>query len=547
MIFREEMLGCSKDAGTSLQISGWIDKGKSPEAVRFLQLIQADRQAAVFEFEAILLHAPETLLRAIEGNFIFTYWNAEKKKGVLFKSLLCKYSLYYTSDHMGFSWSRNPLNICSQNYLEAVDKKYLLVACLEDSISTTESYYKEIKRLPAGNLAMIHEGKINLHRIDTLSPIPLKLKPTIEDYVRESRRLIESHVSKRLTGCTKVAVILSGGLDSSVAITSLRKLGYEAVGIHWSFADIPQADESNYARWITTYLQVPLVEIDATDIIRNGSYFNMEWDFYSPYPHPFYRLFEQTLDICSDMGISVCSSGYFGDVIFGPSDPWKVNFANVFRNISTLDGIKWLLEYWQIPKFKTRKAAHERFFFYQSYLSEESKKRIKEGELKAYQREKKSFIEQMMESFDNETDSVLETHLFEKKGIFPFHLFASKELMEFSLHIPLPFKMMPSGGQEYVKPIMRLIYPDMPAAILTRNHRQVMNAFNEWYVVKNKDQILNLLNESSYLAKFKVIDPIKLMKIAGSIKKWASSASGLIRCCMVEIWLQGLKRQGERR
>ncbi|WP_028776448.1 asparagine synthase-related protein [Shimazuella kribbensis] len=514
MFFKEQILRCSNDSLAHLQVNGWIVSGKSAEAVRFLYLLKEDCEMAMREFAEILLYSPKKLLCSIEGNFLLSYWNAEKQRGILFKSLLCKHSLYYAIHPKEISWSTNPLHICSQNYLEQIEQKYLLVACLEDSIPRNESYYKDVFRLPAGSLSTIYHDAIQVEVIDTITPIPLQMKRSIEDFAIESRRLIESHARKCLFGLSKVGVILSGGLDSSITITSLRKLGFDVVGIHWSFAGILEADESDYAEQITAHLKVPLIKIDATKMIKQGDYLQMEWEFTAPYPHPFYRLFEQTLDICSDLGISVCSSGYFGDIIFGPSDPWKVNFTSIFRAVPFFDGIKWLSEYWQTPKFKARKVSHDRLFHYKAYLSEESKRRIDTGEIRAYQREKLSFIDQLVQSFDNETDSVLETHVYEKKGIAPFHLFASKELIELALTIPLPYKMFPSGAQEYIKPIMRRIYPDMPPAILTRNHRQIMNAFNERYVLENKVQILSILGVDSYLATCHVIDPQKLVEIS---------------------------------
>jgi hypothetical protein len=74
-----------------------------------------------------------------------------------------------------------------------------------------------------------------------------------------------------------------------------------------------------------------------------------------------------------------------------------------------------------------------------------------------------------------------------------------------------------------------------------------MNAYNEAYAVQNKEQILTLLGRDSFLARCNVIDPRKLIYMSEDVRKWLASASGLVRCCMVELWMQSLRRKWKKR
>ncbi|CQR70267.1 hypothetical protein SOV_38050 [Sporomusa ovata DSM 2662] len=122
-----------------------------------------------------------------------------------------------------------------------------------------------------------------------------------------------------------------------------------------------------------------------------------------------------------------------------------------------------------------------------------------------------------------------------------FHIFASREMMEFSLALPLCYRLMPVGGQWIEKPVLRYAFIGLlPKEIISRNHRQLQNAMDEEYVIKNSKQIASLLLDNSFLSAFGIIDCQKLSEMFTNKHLIAKAATGLICCCMTELWLKSI-------
>jgi asparagine synthetase B (glutamine-hydrolysing) len=145
-------------------------------------------------------------------------------------------------------------------------------------------------------------------------------------------------------------------------------------------------------------------------------------------------------------------------------------------------------------------------------------------------------------TFNQEIESTLAQHVFNSRNLSEFHLFVSKELIELSLAIPDCFKAIPSGGQMYEKAVLRYAFlKSLPKEVALRNHRQIMTAMNETYVVRNRKKIEKILGEESVLVRRGIVDQNKLRTCLRDTEKLALSASGLIVTCMTELWLRSFE------
>lgn len=484
------------------------------------------------------------LLTDIDGSFLLSFKEPIKNKGYLYKSLLCKSSLYFRKLGTDLQWSTNPLDLLDNNIasVEQIDPNLLLLTCLGESIPPNRSYFKDINRLPAGSLLIYNNGNITIKQIDRLKTFDFKGK-SIFDYALQTKKILDRTVSTRLKSDEKVGVLLSGGLDSSVVLYTLKELGIPVYAYHWSFNKIKSANEVDYAKAVTNHLNIPLYEIDTYSVIKDSSYLNEKWNFGTAYNHGFYRLFELTRNLCQSKGIKILAGGYLADNIFGP--PLNFNFFSTIKSIPLREKFSYLKEALGTPKLSDESnlnyTSFPRISWYRDYLTDSALNLI-EPLYKSIRFPHN--LEEYLPAFsNNETESTLESHLFNYEGMKLFHLFNSRELMEFSLSIPLGYRLIPTGGQWIDKPILRLAYIGrLPSKIISRNHRQLMSAMNEEYVLKNKSQIRNLLGHDSRLSEFGIIDSNKFGKMLENNQKTALAAPGIVCCCMTEIWMRSLEK-----
>jgi len=532
-------------AESSLQIKGVLWTSYSEETSLLVKLLKnSSLIQAQQELNNLLLHKEIGFLKELDGSFIMSLKNSSTGKSYLYKSLLCKSSVYYRSIGSKLIWSTNVFDLLDQekSKLEQIKADSLLLTCFGETVMPNESHFKEISRLPAGHILIYEKGHISIKKIDYLNVNPPTTK-NIFELAEQTRNILEETSRRRLNFNKPIGVLLSGGLDSAIALCVLKRIGAPVVAYHWSFRGIQAADELKYAKITTQHLDIPLYEIDAVSSIELGTYLNRDWKFTAPYNHGFYRLFEMTRDLCKEHGVESLASGYLGDVLFGPVSQ-DMSTKSLLNPLPLTQKLKYSLELMGTRWFGTRKqqntGIHPRMSWYKDYMVDNATQIEK---LNSYQSILSSMnpADFLMECADSETESVLESHLFHEKQMDMYHPFASRELMELSLSIPLPYKMTPTGGQWVDKSVLRLAYIGLlPPEIISRNHRQLMTAFNEHFIIKNRTQIKSLLINDSILSAYNIVSEAKLESLLNDKRKLAQAASGLICCCMTEIWLRNL-------
>ncbi len=512
-------------------------------------LINKDTQKAAIELERLFQLNGYSCLKDIDGAYVMGMRILGTQ--YLYKSLLCKTSLYYRLANHKLVWSTNPLKLldASKPILQQVDRDSVLLTCLGESVPPDKSHYKDIHRLPAGYLLSFKDGEINLIRIESLTVNNSFKKSTLADYADQTRQILQATLKKRIGSLDKnIGVILSGGIDSSAALYICQQAGLNVSAYHWSFPNIKSADESYYARLVTDHLNVPLQEIDATSLIKSGSYLKPAWEFQAPYNHSFYRLFEMTRDLCLSNNTHNLTSGYLGDNLFGrrTSEFEDISFRSLLKTLSIREALRYTREkmgtlYFGV-KPRTVPNIYCRMSRYENYLTEAAKKSIRYYTSSV--ESPKDTAEFFYRCSDNETEAVLESHLFERKEMNMLYIFASREMMEFSLALPLCYRMTPAGSQWIDKPILRYAFIDLlPKEIISRNHRQLLDAMDEEYVIQNPKQIAYLLGDNSFLSAFEIIDGQKLSEVLTNKHLATRAASGLICCCMTELWLKSISKQ----
>jgi len=524
----------------SLFIKGIVWASMSNTTIHMVDKLKKHNiSSAKQEFVEWFTNGKKEWLRDIDGSFMMALQDPILG-GILYRSLECRMSLYYRVEREKLYWSSNPIDLVDKHIplLKQVNRQEVFVSCLGGFLNEEQSHYKGIRRLPAGHLLVYKDGHYIVEELD----VPRIQKETsrrdIWSYAEEARYLIQKTLARRLEKGKTIGIQLSGGMDSSALLCSLKELGASVVAYHLSCEGIRSADETKYARLVANHFDVPLYEVHLPTEINANTYLNYNWRFRTPLIHSCYRGLEMVQEKCQEHGINTIIPGYMGDFVFAPVN--KPSFAQLWNALSKRELIHYLWEKSGCqPYFSDKKTVgFSRTKIFEPFFTDSALDEISQVN------DCLEFSDHLIDNFrivaNDESESTAQTRLF-KQNILSNFVF-SREIMEFSLRIPDVYKITPSSGQWIIKPVLRLAYLDsLPKEIITRNHDQLFNSIDENYIVHQNQQIASFLCHS-HLVEFGIIDRNKIQTLLSNKRTAASVTEGLMNCLMMEIWLRNLNK-----
>lgn len=259
----------------------------------------------------------EKCLDDFRGMYAIAIYNTVEKKLFLARDICGKKPLYYAQLPQGIVFS-SEITAIKDNFLIDFDvdfgqiKDYLKHSY---SQSMQKTHIKQIKRLESGEYAFIDDNGIRLNRywkkINTYS-----YKGTYEQAKKEALEILKQSVDLRLRSDVPIAILLSGGIDSS-AIASLASETHDNIhAITVGYKGCPDCDERALAKRLAEEkgLIWHEIELDEDDYVQ---YF----EEYTKY------IDEPVCDLASiaqwgiykkakKLGFTVLLSGNGGDEIF---------------------------------------------------------------------------------------------------------------------------------------------------------------------------------------------------------------------------------------
>jgi asparagine synthase (glutamine-hydrolysing) len=219
----------------------------------------------------------ETVLRNVRGDFAVALYDSADDVLWLARDRLGVKPLYYANTEQGFAFASRPGALLDLPGVSRIAERRFVALFAGSHYRSFDndqhaSPYRDIRQLPAGHLARVKGGKVEVRRYWTLADegdLPEDERALAERY----RDLLSQAVSERLAAASKPAFTLSGGLDSSSVLSlAVKKLGAKQHAYSSTYAD-PTFDETaeirsmleaNVERWhpvaIGTPEVLPLVE-----------------------------------------------------------------------------------------------------------------------------------------------------------------------------------------------------------------------------------------------------------------------------------------------
>ena len=360
-----------------------------------------------------------------------------------------------------------------------------------------------------------------------------KCPKKFNDICSEAKQHIENAVISCLTG-EKIALALSGGVDSSVLAICLKKLGADFECFHWTSDEFSPIDERQYAKELCGKYDIKLNLIDIGEGIRkNNGYVNPKIDYYLPYNHGSFYWWERTVKAATESGCKVLFTGLNGDGLF--SAPFSlIPFKDIFG-----DNFVWKMKSWwnsfglpdrslfQMDDDKTKRSIFEYLFLRRAEF-------IGENYLKEISKCNRDEVFIQRES--------LRLNLFGKYGIECINPYLDQKLIEFCSKIPKYFKSVPVSGRIVQKPVLKMAFKEeLPFAIYARNSKSNFGILSQKFCHINRNYIYDCLDSGSVLKSKGIIVENKLIDVLKDENKLNQNAYSLIRSCFIEYWLKQRK------
>lgn len=216
----------------------------------------------------ILPHAYEEwgidLVRRLNGMFAFALWDAQAKKLFLVRDRLGIRPLHYAVSGGKIIFASEAKAI-----LRSPDfKKELDYGAMDDFLTLRYipgdvTFFKNIKILEPAHILIFQAGN---YRLDRYWDVPMEEGQGLKEKSLEKKfyELLDLSVKRCLISDVPLGVYLSGGLDSSV-IASLVKKNYDQELVVFSHGFDEREDELRYARAVAKFLQAKHYEVFIQD------------------------------------------------------------------------------------------------------------------------------------------------------------------------------------------------------------------------------------------------------------------------------------------
>ncbi|KKU10555.1 MAG: Asparagine synthetase, partial [Parcubacteria group bacterium GW2011_GWA1_45_7] len=307
----------------------------------------------------VVLHAFEQWgtdsFEKLRGMFALALWDEEKKKLFLARDRFGIKPLYFSQNHDYFAFASEirALKSLIGNHV-SIRQEAIYEFLRQGYISQPGTFYRGIRALEAGSFLVVSSDGIEAGKFfDLISYYDQEKYPhSFGEAVGEARSVLQDSVRHHMLSDVPTGLFLSGGIDSTTLLVSLREQGFENLStVSAVFPDTAYDESPNIhalaSSFKTDHYDVPISGLDFLVFLE--------------------RIFEYMDQPTSDgvntffvslaakqAGLKVVLSGLGGDEIFGGYPSFidiprlrKINFGlRSFRNLGGFDVMARYRPFW---------------------------------------------------------------------------------------------------------------------------------------------------------------------------------------------------------
>lgn len=491
----------------------------------------------------------------------------------LYRGLVARMTIFYRYTDGALLWDCDP----SQLFPAAcpnVDDVDVDVVCarllgLQHSIDRTP--YRAVRGVPPGHVTSIDQnGQHQMHRVDKFKELPGYRDVSLWGAAGEYYDRLRDSTARALSHCDKVAVFLSGGLDSGL-IAEIARQHCETVCVHFTSSIIPGfSEERRAAESVARHLNLPLDTVDIDELIREGGgLLSLDGIGLAPYTGTFFHPWRKMADWAAERGIGTVITGGMADDLFAAhrSDAlWEAISGRHPRGLAA--GITEVLA---LPRVRTVAgaireswAARRRALESQRYreimrfmapaLSEAAIHRafactVEEIPCDIESLSSRAVHESVWRTINHETihETILDHYLWGPRNLSAVSPFHDYELVCYALSLGASHRYLFEAGQRLEKVTARLAgVGRLPKEIVRRSLRAPYAAMGEVYIRNNIAKVSERLDRKALVAQLDMVSPTVLDSLRSGAPA-SSFAMSLTALLGVEAWLRSLEGQSNDR
>jgi asparagine synthase (glutamine-hydrolysing) len=211
-----------------------------------------------------------SFIKELNGMFAIALYDKKIKKTYLIRDRFGKKPLFYTKYCNTVYFSSEVKTIINQIKSKEINDQSIYDFLTLLSPSLENSFFKDIYKLQAGHYIEIDQKlNFNKEKYFDITQVFKQKELSFNSIVSKTDKLLESSIKLRLQSERKVAIALSGGLDSSLNLYYANKFNKDIYAINITYKGFKNS-ESEIAKKYAKELGVKLIQLE----IGNEEYLN---------------------------------------------------------------------------------------------------------------------------------------------------------------------------------------------------------------------------------------------------------------------------------
>jgi len=275
----------------------------------------------------------EQLFEKLNGMFAIALWDSKRKRLVLVRDRLGIKPLFFylKGDRIIFASEVTSIRV-HPIFGESIDRESLYDYLLLSYVPSPWTIFEGVRKLMPGTYLVWEGGGVRFSRYWEVPVSEINVdgdgvhiergegwgkgQRGIDDYTVELESIIADSVSKRLVSDVPLGGFLSGGVDSSLVVSMMKKLSGGEVRTFSIGFDEEEFDESVYARRVAEYLQTDHTEFKLSPTLTGELLYDVVSHMDEPIGDPSAIPTYLVSRLARESGITVALSGDGGDELF---------------------------------------------------------------------------------------------------------------------------------------------------------------------------------------------------------------------------------------